>query len=92
MPADFASYEAYLERYKMFYNEEGDGRPPIISRKQFQKTFQLLKDSYQAYEDMLQLGHVEQAAHYYRQVINRLENTLAIADASDNFHKQILNN
>ncbi|MFC7440595.1 SGNH/GDSL hydrolase family protein [Laceyella putida] len=64
---------------------------PIFSREQFQETFQLLKESYQAYEDMLRMGHVDQAANYYAQVINRLENTLAIADASDNFHKQVLN-
>ncbi|AUS09437.1 hypothetical protein C1X05_11845 [Laceyella sacchari] len=91
MHDDFASYEAYLERYKMFYDEEGDGRPPIVSREQFAETFRLLKESYQAYEDMLRMGHMDQAANYYTQVINKLENTLAIADASDNFHKQILN-
>lgn len=92
MNPDFSSYDAYLERYKMFYNEEGDGRPPILDKEQFHEHFQLLKDSYQTYEDYVQLGLTDQASNYYAQVINKLENELAIADGSNNFRKQDLLN
>ncbi|MBA4600732.1 hypothetical protein [Thermoactinomyces mirandus] len=85
MNHDFYSYEAYLERYKTFYDEEGDNRPPILEREQFFRLLQLLKESYETYKEMAQLGHMEQAANYYSSVINDLENKLAIADASDNF-------
>jgi len=90
MHPDFFSYDAYLERYKLFYNEEGDGRPPILNQEQFQEKFRLLQQSYQAYEDLIRLGKTDQAAQYYAHVINELENQLAIADASDNFRKRIM--
>lgn len=89
MIQDFSSYEAYMERYKMFYNEEGDGRPPILSEAQFAEYFQLLKESYEAYEQLVQMGQSEEARNYYQQVINELEDLLAIADASDNFSRKI---
>ncbi|SFJ08184.1 hypothetical protein [Thermoflavimicrobium dichotomicum] len=89
MIQDFSSYDAYLERYKMFYNEEGDERPPFLSEDQFQYHFQLLQESYQAYEELVQMGHMDEARNYYQQVINGLENILAIADASDNFSIEI---
>ncbi|RAL25889.1 hypothetical protein [Thermoflavimicrobium daqui] len=85
MIQDFSSYEAYLERYKMFYCEEGDGRPPILSEDQFQYYFDLLKESYQAYNELAEMGHREEARNYYQQVINGLENMLAVADGTDNF-------
>ncbi|SEN05568.1 hypothetical protein [Lihuaxuella thermophila] len=85
MNPNFASYDAYLERYKMFYNEEGDGRPPLLNEDEFQKAFRLLKDSYNTYQDLLDMGEMDQAQNYYAQIINKLENELAIADASDNF-------
>lgn len=90
MHSDFLSYEAYLERYKMFYNEEGDDRPPILDQTEFQEHFRLLKQSYEVYEDLVRMGKMDEAAQYYAHVINDLENRLAIADASDNFRKQIL--
>jgi hypothetical protein len=89
MIENFSSYDAYLERYKMFYSEEGDNRPPILSKEQFEYQFQLLKESYDAYENLREMGHLDEASNYYQQVINGLENILAIADASDNFHKEI---
>jgi hypothetical protein len=85
----FSTYEAYCERYRMFYNEEGDDRPPMLSAEQFSKQFQLLKESYRAYRDLIQMGQTEQAALYYAQVINSLEDQLAIADASDNLNQEI---
>lgn len=90
MNHDFSSYEAYLERYKMFYDEEGDNRPPILEHEQFMRLFQLLKESYGTYKEMIELGHRKQAANYYSSVISDLENKLAIADASDNFHVDII--
>jgi hypothetical protein len=89
MIQDFSSYEAYLERYKMFYNEEGDERPPILSEQQFAEYFRLLKESYDAYEQLVQMGQIEEATNYYQQFINGLEDLLAIADASDNFSRKI---
>ncbi|MBA4493195.1 hypothetical protein ACFO25_07050 [Paenactinomyces guangxiensis] len=88
MNPDFFSYDAYLERYKMFYNEEGDGRPSILSEEQFKGRL-LLKECYQAYEDLVQTGQIDRASNYYSQVINKLENELAMADASDNLHIQM---
>lgn len=90
MNGDFTSYEAYLERYQTFYDEELDDRPPVLDREQFTRLFQLLKESYQTYEEMLRMGKQEQAGQYYRSVINGLENQLAISDASDNFRIQLL--
>jgi hypothetical protein len=90
MNPDFSSYEAYQERYRMFWSEEGDGRPPMLDRKEFQRTFAALRDSYEAYEDLVQMAKTDQAARYYANVINELENRLAIADASDNFRKQVI--
>ncbi|SMO50071.1 hypothetical protein [Melghirimyces algeriensis] len=85
MPYNFPTYQAYLERYKMFWSEEGDGRPPLLSEQEFQQSFQLLRDSYQTYQDMIDQGMEDQAAHYYMNVIHFLENKLAIADGYDNF-------
>ncbi|MGA9172703.1 MAG: hypothetical protein WBZ33_01815 [Thermoactinomyces sp.] len=90
MNPDFTSYDAYMERYKTFYNEEGDGRPPLMEEPEFNKTFQLLAESYETYENLIEMGHLDQAATYYANVINSLENRLAIADASDNFRKRII--
>lgn len=90
MQSDFSSYEAYLERYRMFYSEEDDQRPPILDRKSFQENFRLLKESYKAYQDLIKMGKMEEASQYYATVINGLENRLAIADASDNFQIRIL--
>jgi hypothetical protein len=81
----FSSYEAYIERYKMFWSEEGDGRPPILSETEFCKKFQLLKESYRTYWEMIRGGQESEAAHYYLNLINPLENELAIADGADNF-------
>lgn len=89
MHVQFSSYDAYMERYKMFYNEEGDGRPPILDQGEFENTFRLLQESYQTYKDLMEMGKMDQASNYYAQVINKLENQLAIADASDNFDIQI---
>jgi hypothetical protein len=89
MERDFASYEAYLERYKMFWSEEGDGRPPLHDEQEFKRLFRLLEESYRAYRDLVQMGNMDQAANYYAQVINPLENELAIADAADNFHLRL---
>lgn len=85
----FSTYEAYCERYQMFYNEEGDNRPSMLTAEQFSEQFQLLQESYQAYNDLLQMGHTQQAALYYAQVINSLEDQLAIADASNNLNQEI---
>ncbi|WP_131924124.1 hypothetical protein [Hazenella coriacea] len=85
MHTQFSSFEAYIERYKMFYNEEGEGRPPLLSPDEFKNTFRLLQESYQTYKDLMEMGQMDQASNYYAQVINKLENQLAIADASDNF-------
>ena len=85
MIRDFASYEAYLERYKMFWSEEGDGRPPILSEGEFREKFKLLRECYQTYRELMQDGQEDKAANYYINVINSLENELAIADGSDNF-------
>ncbi len=73
----------------MFYDEEGDNRPPILKREQFSRLFQLLKESYGTYKEMVESGDRKQAAKYYSGVISDLENQLAIADASDNFHVDI---
>lgn len=81
----FETYEAYMERYKMFWSEEGDGRPPMLEKREFQRKFALLRDSYQTYWGLIQSGQEDQAAHYYLNVINSLENELAIADGADNF-------
>jgi hypothetical protein len=85
----FATYEAYLDRYKTFYDEEGDGRPGMLTAEQFQEHFELLQESYQSYHDLIQMGHISEASLYYSQIINQLENQLAIADASDNFRQDI---
>jgi hypothetical protein len=85
----FTTYEAYLDRYKTYYNEEGDGRPPVLSAHEFTEQFQLLHNSYQAYHDLIQMGHTDQAALYYVNVINQLEDQLAIADGSNNFGQEI---
>lgn len=90
MAKPFESYEAYLDRYKTFYSEEGDHRPPIMSEEEFQENFRALRHSYIAYQDMLKMGHMDQAQIYYQSLINDLENQLAIADASDNFGQFIL--
>jgi hypothetical protein len=82
---DFSTYEAYIERYKMFYSEEGDGRPPILDQSDFQHYFNVLRDSYQTMYDLRAMGKWDQARQYYQEVINPLENLLAIADGSDNF-------
>jgi hypothetical protein len=82
---DFPSYEAYLERYKMFYSEEGDHRPPILEQNDFHHYFNVLRDSYQSLADLRAMGKFEQARQYYQEVINPLENLLAIADGSNNF-------
>lgn len=78
-----------MERYKLFYDEEGDNRPPVLDREQFTRLFQLLQESYETYKEMMELGHRKQAANYYGSVISDLENKLAIADASDNFKVDI---
>jgi hypothetical protein len=85
----FSTYEAYLDRYKTYYDEEGDGRPGMLSAHEFEEQFQLLRDSYQAYHDLIQMGHTTEASLYYSQIINQLENQLTIADASDNFRQEI---
>jgi hypothetical protein len=85
----FTTYEAYLDRYKTYYNEEGDERPPVLSAQEFTEQFQLLHNSYQAYYDLIQMGHTDQAARYYVNVINQLEDQLAIADGSNNFGQEI---
>ncbi|PTX64892.1 hypothetical protein C8P63_101112 [Melghirimyces profundicolus] len=85
MPCDFSTYEAYLDRYRTFWSEEGDGRPDLLSEEGFETTFRLLQESYQTYRDMMNQGMEEEAAHYYSNVINFLENELAIADGYDNF-------
>ncbi|MCS1350498.1 hypothetical protein [Mechercharimyces sp. CAU 1602] len=85
MNPNFSSYEAYRERYTMFWSEEGDGRPSILSPHEFSSTFQLMKESYSTYQDLIASGKEEEAAHYYGNVIHYLENKLAIADGMDNF-------
>lgn len=85
MNPDFSTYEAYMERYKMFWSEEGDGRPPMLTEEGFRRSFQLLKESYQIYRQLLQQGQEEEAAYYYLNVIQSLENELAVADGADNF-------
>lgn len=85
MIRDFSSYEAYLERYRMFWSEEGDSRPPMLSPEEFREKFQLLSECYRTYREMMQDGREDMAAEYYVNVINSLENELAIADGSDNF-------
>lgn len=85
----FSTYEAYIDRYKTYYDEEGDERPRILSAEEFTDQFQLLRESYQAYYDLIQMGHTTEASLYYSQIINQLENQLAIADASDNFRQEI---
>lgn len=89
MNPDFSSYEAYVERYNTFYDEEEKNRPPLMSREEFQQRFNLLRDSYQVYQQYLDMGEVDSGANYYRSIINQLENQLAIADASDNFQVDI---
>ncbi|WP_044642399.1 hypothetical protein [Risungbinella massiliensis] len=89
MNQDFTSYDAYLERYRLFYDEEGDERPPIMSQEEFQQRFDLLRDSYQVYQQYIDMGQVEQGSIYYQSVINGLENLLAIADGTDNFSQDI---
>ncbi|SFS81672.1 hypothetical protein [Marininema halotolerans] len=84
----FTTYEAYQERYRLFWSEEGDHRPPLMSKHQFKGKFQLLRESYITYRDLLTQGQEEEAAMYYMNVINFLENELAIADGTDNFLQQ----
>ncbi len=81
----FETYEAYIERYKMFWSEEGDGRPPMLEKEEFQRKFKLLRDSYKTYWELIKSGEEDKAANYYLNVLNRLENELAIADGADNF-------
>ncbi|MCH5583896.1 hypothetical protein MK805_02800 [Shimazuella sp. AN120528] len=85
----FSTYEAYLNRYKTYYDEEGDERPGMLTSEEFYKQFKLLRESYQAYHDLIQMGQTTEASLYYTQIINQLENQLAIADASDNFRQEI---
>ncbi|OYD07694.1 hypothetical protein [Paludifilum halophilum] len=85
MLSDFSSYQAYLDRYKTFYSEEGDNRPPMLSEEDFQENFRLLEESYANYRRMILQGQEEEASYYYLNVINMLENQLAIADGADNF-------
>lgn len=86
----FDSYDAYQERYRLFYSEEGDQRPPMMNEEEFHERFQMLVESYQSYRDLVVMGNQDQANLFYQQVINQLENQLAIADASDNFGQWIL--
>ncbi|WP_124727799.1 hypothetical protein [Staphylospora marina] len=88
MHPDFSSYEAYLERYRMFWSEEGDDRPPLLGPDEFRETFEALKKAYEAMEDLERMGKMDEASAYYTGIINDLENQLAIADASDNFRKR----
>lgn len=81
----FHTYEAYLDRYRTFWSEEGDGRPPIMEEKDFSRCMELLRESYDTYRELLMSGQEEDAAVYYSRVIHALENQLAVADGSDNF-------
>ncbi|SDW13211.1 hypothetical protein SAMN05444487_101356 [Marininema mesophilum] len=81
----FATYDAYKERYRLYWSEEGDHRPPLMSEEQFSNKFKLLRESYGTYRDLLNQGQEEEAAMYYMNVINFLENELAVADGTDNF-------
>lgn len=81
----FSTYQAYLERYRTFWSEEGDGRPPILTEGGFQRKFRLLRESYDTYRDLINQGMEQEAANYYTNIINLLENELAIADGFDNF-------
>ncbi|EGK12716.1 hypothetical protein ACFQ49_01300 [Kroppenstedtia eburnea] len=85
MSDDFSTYQAYLERYKTFWSEEGDHRPPILTEESFYNNFRLLRESYDTYRSMINQGMEAEAAAYYGNVINLLENELAIADGFDNF-------
>lgn len=85
MLREFSTYSAYLDRYRTFWSEEGDGRPPILTEETFHKNFRLLRESYDTYRDMINQGMEQEAANYYANVINLLENELAIADGYDNF-------
>ncbi|GGE14835.1 hypothetical protein GCM10011571_15440 [Marinithermofilum abyssi] len=85
MTREFFTYEAYIDRYKTFWSEEGDGRPEIMSREGFQQSMHLLQDCYETYRNMIQLGQEQEASRYYLNIINPLENELAIADGTDNF-------
>ncbi|PTM59451.1 hypothetical protein [Desmospora activa] len=81
----FHTYEAYLDRYRTFWSEEGDGRPGIMDESDFSRCMKLLRESYDNYQGLLISGQEEEAATYYGHVIHALENQLAIADGSDNF-------
>jgi hypothetical protein len=82
---DFYSFEAYRDRYRTFWSEEGDGRPPLMEEDEFQRCMELLRESYDNYRGLLLSGREEQAAGFYSTVIHALENQLAIADGTDNF-------
>ncbi|GGA36145.1 hypothetical protein GCM10007416_06290 [Kroppenstedtia guangzhouensis] len=85
MSYQFSTYQAYLERYKTFWSEEGDHRPPILTEESFHNNFRLLRESYDTYRNLINQGMETEAAAYYGNVINSLENELAIADGFDNF-------
>ncbi|MDR6225016.1 hypothetical protein [Desmospora profundinema] len=82
---EFHTYEAYLDRYRTFWSEEGDGRPSLMEESEFNRCMKLLQESYDNYRGLLMSGQEEEAAGFYGRVIHALENQLAIADGTDNF-------
>lgn len=84
MIRDVSSYDDYLKRYRMFWSEEGDDRPPMLSREEYREKYGLLCECYRTYWELMQGGQEDKAATYYTRVINSLENELALADGSDN--------
>jgi len=84
MVTDLSSYDAYVARYQMYWSEEGTGRPPMLSPEEYREKYKLLCECYRTYWEMMRDGRKDKAANYYINVINSLENELAIADGSDN--------
>ncbi|MBD1371192.1 hypothetical protein IC620_02315 [Hazenella sp. IB182357] len=90
MHSQFFTYDAYKERYQLFYSDPDTEKPNMLAPAQFTEQLQLLKDSYQVYDDLVQMGRIQQASTYFYSVVNHLENQLAIADASDNLNIQVV--
>jgi len=84
MVRDLSSYDGYLERYRMYWSEEGADRPPMLSPEEYREKYKLLCECYRIYWQLMRDGEKDKAANYYINVINSLENELAIADGSDN--------
>ena len=63
MIRDVSSYDDYLKRYRMFWSEEGDDRPPMLSREEYREKYGLLCECYRTYWELMQGGTGGQGGH-----------------------------